>query len=151
LFVLSRIVSLCRNLLRRRPVERDLNDEINAYVDLLADSKINDGLGAKAARRHALIETGGTEQIKEHVREVRMGHMFETIWQDLRFGVRMIAKTPLLSITAVVTLMLGIGATTTIFSVVNTVLLAPLPFANGDKLVMVWNTSPKEAGEISPT
>ncbi|HYM00181.1 MAG TPA: ABC transporter permease, partial [Blastocatellia bacterium] len=141
---------LWRNLVRKKIVEDDLSDEVSFYIDLLAEEKTSDGLSAQDARRAALIELGGVEQVKQHVREVRVGYMLETIFQDLRFGARMFVKNPLFTAAVVVTLTLAIGATTAIFSLVNTVLLAPLPFKDGDRLVMVWRTAPSRDTEIEP-
>ncbi|MGH9821830.1 MAG: ADOP family duplicated permease [Blastocatellia bacterium] len=137
--------------MQKKKVEDDLRAEVSSYVDLLIEERAAAGLNPKEARRAALIALGGVEQVKQHVREVRVGYMLETIFQDLRFGARMILKNPLFTAAVVVTLTLGIGATTAIFSVVNTVLLAPLPFKDADRLVMVWATSVRRTGgEVVP-
>ncbi|MFN2508198.1 MAG: permease prefix domain 1-containing protein [Chthoniobacterales bacterium] len=83
-----RIASLLRNLSRKDKVERELSEEVSSYVELLTRAKMKDGLSEKDARRAALVELGGAEQVKEQVREVRMGYFIETRWQDLRFAIR---------------------------------------------------------------
>jgi putative ABC transport system permease protein len=138
-----RLTSLWRNLLRRERVEQELTEEVGAYLDLLIESKLGEGLQPAEARRQALIEIGGVEQVKERVREVRMGHRFETMWQDVRFAVRMLFKHPGFSLVAVLTLSLGVGATTAIFSVVNAVLLRPLPINEPERVVVIHNQLPK--------
>ena len=91
---LSRLASLRRNLFARPRVERDLDDELRAYLDQLTDEKRAAGMGAAEARRAARIELGGMEQVKEEVRQVRTGQMLEELLQDLRYGIRTLRKNP---------------------------------------------------------
>jgi hypothetical protein len=131
--LLTRLSSLWRNLIHKDLVEQELAQEVHAYLELLTETKIEKGLNPEEARRAALIELGGVEQVKEGVREVRMGHYFEAMLQDLRYGVRMLAKHPGFMLVAVLTLALGIGANTTIFSAVDTLMLRPFSFPNQDR------------------
>jgi hypothetical protein len=92
--LLTRLASLWRNLLLKDRVEREFSEEIEAYLEMLVEAKVAEGVEAGEARREALIEIGGVEQVKERVREVRMGYFLETMWQDFRYGLRVLVKSP---------------------------------------------------------
>jgi putative ABC transport system permease protein len=130
-------LAMFRNLVKRDSIEKDLREELDSYVGLLADEKTAAGLPEDAARRAARVEVGGLDQIKESVRDQRAGILFECLMQDARYGVRMAVRNPTFAAVVVLTLGIGIGATTAVFSVVDAVLLNPLPFPHADRLVMV--------------
>jgi hypothetical protein len=125
--ILLRISNLWRNLFRRARLEQQLDDEVRSYVDLLAEEKVRTGMSAQAAHREAVMELGGMEQVKEEVRGIRAGSQIEILMQDFRYGLRMLAKNPGFTAVAVLTLALGIGVNSTIFSVISTMLLRKPP------------------------
>jgi predicted permease len=133
-----RFQSALRNLLRKPRVESQLDDELRAYVDMTTDEKVAAGLSAAEARRAALAEFGGIEQVKQAVRDRRAGTGIELLWQDARYGMRQLRRNRGFALTAVVTLGLGIGATTAIFSAVYSLLLKPLPYYDANRLVSIF-------------
>jgi putative ABC transport system permease protein len=141
--LLPRLSSLWRNLLHKDRVDQELSEEVRSYLEMLIEAKVREGLKPEEARRAALIELGGVDQVKERVREIRMGQKLETIWQDLRFGARSLLKNPGFTLVAVITLGLGIGANTAIFSVVNAALLRQLPY-DATRLVAVEASNPQK-------
>jgi predicted permease len=135
-------MSFLRNLFSRADVERDLDDELRAYVDLLTAEKIRGGMSPDAARRAALVEAGGVEQIKEGVRSTRRGALVEGTLQDLRYGLRLLRRSPGFAALAVVTIGLGIGANSAIFSVINGVVRKPLAYSESDRLMFLTSQFP---------
>jgi predicted permease len=141
---LLRWLSSCwRNLFHKARLNQELDEEIRAYVEMLTDEKISRGMNEAEARRNALIEVGGIEQVKERVRDGRVGAMMQTLWQDLRYGARMLWQKPVFTLTAVLTLGLGIGANTAIFSIVDAVLLRPLPYTDAARIIELREVSAK--------
>src|SRR5215510_7746856 len=101
--LLSRLASLWRNLFQKARKEQELAEEIDAYLEMLIEQKIDEGLNPKEARRAALIELGGREKVKEKGREARIGRQLETIWQDLRYATRMLLRDPVVTLIAIFT------------------------------------------------
>jgi predicted permease len=112
---------------------------------MVTEENIRQGLTPQEARRNALVEVGGVEQVQERVREIRMGQFIETTWRDIRFGVRALVHSPIFTVVTVLSLALGIGANTAIFSVVNGLLLRPLPYPESEQIVDVWHTPPQQS------
>ncbi|MGH9339674.1 MAG: ADOP family duplicated permease [Acidobacteriota bacterium] len=134
---LHRLFSLCRNLMLKNRVEQDLSDELKAYRELLIEKKVKEGLDPVEARRGALMELGGVEQVKERVREVRTGHRLETLWQDVRYGLRLLRLNPGFAAVALLSLALGIGANTAIFQLLNALHFRMLPVHKPEQLASV--------------
>ena len=119
----ARVASLVRNLFNRDRIEDELDAEMRATLQLLIEEKVQAGFPPDEARRRAMLEFGGVESVKEQVRGVRAGAFVETTLLDIRYAARLLRRNPLFTATAALSLAIGIGATTTIFTVVNGLLL----------------------------
>lgn len=134
-------------LLFRDREERELEAELRFHLEMEEEANVRRGLSPKEARRQAAIKLGGVERTKEAVRDARGVRLLEDVARDARYAFRSLARTPGLAVTAVVVLALGIGATTAIFSAVHAVVLRPLPFAQPDRLYMLWQSNVEMARE----
>jgi putative ABC transport system permease protein len=135
---LREIVFRLRAVLGMRQRERVLGEELQTHLALLVEQNMGRGMSEEAARREAKLQLGGADQIKESVRDHRGLPLLETLWQDIRYGIRMLVKSPGFTAVAILTLALGIGANTAIFALVKTMLLQPLPVRAGNRLVVIW-------------
>jgi len=136
----TRIISILQSLFRKEELDRDLDEELSSYLDLLTEEKVRAGMSPEQARRAARLELGGIEQVKEKVREKRLGAGLDTLLQDIRYAVRTLRKNAGFAVVAILILAIGIGATTALFSTIHTALLRGIPFQEPDRLVVGLKT-----------
>jgi len=139
---LAKIHSSLRNLFSYRRMETDLDQEVRSHLEMLTEENVRAGMPLKEAERAARIELGGIEQVKEQVRERQIGNWLHSVISDGRHAFRQLRKNLGFTTVAVLTLALGIGASTAIFSVVDAVLLRALPYPEPQKIVRVWEQAP---------
>ena len=140
--LLHRLASVVGWLFHRQRAEQALDDELQEFIDMSAADKVRDGLSPSQARRLAVLELGGAEQVKERVRIHRHGGWLDEIGRDVRYALRMFVRNPGFTGVIVVTLALGIGANTAIFSLIDALMLRWLPVRNPQELVQVSLQAP---------
>ena len=139
-----------RSLFRKERVEQELGEELRGFLEMAAEEKMKQGMSRKDAARAVRLERGSLDVTKEEVRTAGWESFVETCWQDLRFGLRTLSKSPGFAAVAVITLALGIGANTVMFSAVYALLLKPLPFNGSDQLVFIEKKNPSRGWDRNP-
>ena len=147
--ILDRIVALCRALFRSGRLDADLADEMRFHVEREKEANIARGMSPTAARRAARLTFGSVDEAQELSRDDRPGAGVRQMVRDVRFGARLLRKSPVFGVTAIAIIALGVGAATAIFSVVYGVMLRPLPFHDPSRLVTVWLT--RASGRLFPS
>lgn len=141
------LLTWLRFLLVRKP-HREVDEELQFHLEQQTEVNIAAGMTSQEARRQAMIAFGGVERAREQSHEQRPGYLIETLLQDIRYAIRGFRRNPVFTITIVATLMLGIGATTAVFSVVDRILFRSLPYAHADRLVSVGMMQSLETQEF---
>src|SRR5882672_7353246 len=131
-----------RGMIFKRSFERDLDEEIRSHLEMQIEENLRQGMSPDEARYQAMRKFGGVEQVKESYRDRRSLAVVDSALRDLRYALRMLRRNPGFAAVAVLTLALGIGANTAIFSMFEGVVLAPLPYREAEHLVVVWQSNP---------
>src|SRR5580698_25512 len=141
--MIQRLLSLIRVLTRRRDFEEGMSEELRFHIEQYTDELVRSGFSPENAARRARIELGSHMNIKEDCREALGVHLFDELCRQLSYAARLFRKTPAFTATALFTLAVCCGANLTIFAVIDSVLLRPLPFPEPDRLMTIFNTYPK--------
>ena len=136
-----------RSLFRRKTVESEMDEELRFHFEKQVEKLVRSGIVPAEARRRARLEFGGIDQVKEEYREARGISFLETLVQDIRYGLRILGRTPVITFVAILSLALGIGANTAIFSLIDTVMLRMLPVQKPEELIQVLRKSPRAGSE----
>ena len=142
--MLTRVVGGIVGLLRRTRQEQELDAELQEFLEMAIEDKVRAGMSREAATRAARMELGSAAAVKDRVRDVGWENVFETTWQDVRYAARTLRRSPGFTAVAVVSLALGIGANTAIFSLINTLMLRSLPVSHPEQLVELLSRYPGE-------
>jgi putative ABC transport system permease protein len=138
---LQSISNRLRSLFRRDTVEQEIGSELHFHIERQVEENILAGMNPQEARRAASREFGGVEQVKEECRDTRRANYLENLLKDVRYGFRMLRKSPSFTFFAVAVLALGIAANSAIFSIADAILVRPLPYRDANRLVMIWEDS----------
>src|SRR5450755_2481510 len=141
--MLKRLRSLVRALTFRREFEDGMTEELRFHIEQYTDDLVRSGVAPDEAARRARIEFGSLTNVKGDCRESRGLNLFDELFRELRYAARLLRKTPGFTATALITLAICLGANLTIFAVMDSVLLRPLPFPEAGRLVTVFNSYPK--------
>jgi predicted permease len=150
--ILKNITAGLRALFRKKQLEQEMDEELRDYLDAAVKDKMRSGISRKEALRAARLEMGSVDAVKEEIRSAGWESTFETVWQDIRYGLRQLRRSPGFTIVVIVTLALGIGANTAIFSLIDTAMLRSLPVRDPERLVVLkWSArnSPNTKGYYS--
>ena len=143
----NRFRSLFRVLTRRRDFEEGMSEELHFHIEQYVDDLVRSGMSREKAARQVRLELGSLDGVKEDCREERGLHLFDEFRRELSYAARLLRKTPGFTATALLTLAVCLGANLTIFAVIDSVLLRPLPFPESERLMTIFNTYPKAGVE----
>ena len=145
------LLSRCVALFHGRKLDEELDEELRAHIELAVEENIKRGISEAEARRAAMVEFGGLTQTKETYRTQQSLPFLQTLAMDARYGLRQLHKSPAFAATAILTLGLGIGGVTAAFSVVEAVLLRPLPFPDSDRLISLHESVKEDPHDFNVT